>query len=79
MGSEQPACSARSESEAQGLADGTMRGTSPCSKWAPGQERAPGWLEVMEPNDEDPHGVELCSSAVPDSMSDSVSSSMRWV
>ena len=27
--------------------------------------------EVMEPSDEEPHGAELCSSAVPDLMSDS--------
>lgn len=31
----------------------------------------PGMGEVMEPGDEEPHGAELCSSAVPDLMSDS--------
>lgn len=71
VGSEQPACSARSEPEAQGPADGPMRGTSLCSKWAPRSGAAPGWPEVMEHSDEEPPGAELCSSAVLDLTSDS--------
>lgn len=42
--SEQPACSARSEPEVQGPADGTMRGMSPCSRWAPRSGVGPGWV-----------------------------------